>query len=676
MSPARTQHQPGLNAISKKEERPVSVRSAVMRDKKYSEFIRPMLASLTDQPFDNPDWIFELKWDGYRAIAEVGHKPVKLYSRNGLSFAELYPSVINALNHLNIDAVLDGEIVVLDKNGKPSFQKLQHYSGYRSLPLVYYVFDCLFFEGRDLRDLPLLERKKILKEILPANDVLKYSDHVEASGKSFFKEAVKLNIEGILAKQANSLYETGKRTTNWLKIKNHNTQEAIIAGYTAPRASRKYFGALILGRYKNKKLVYLGHTGTGYTDKVLKEVYSTLQPMIRETSPFDEKVPLNDTVTWVEPKVVCNVKYTELTDQGIMRHPVFMGLRIDKPAQEVNMIESKRKTAVKAPSKVKPVRKAKAPAKNPDAGDSEAEVIKANGHDVALTNQQKIYWPDEGYSKGDVIDYYNKVSDFIIPYLKDRPQSLRRNPNGIKDKGFFHKDAGGGAPSWVKRVSIYAESSKKDIQYILCNDRATLLYLNNLGCIEINPWNSRVQKPDQPDYLILDIDPSPNNTFEEVIDVAQVIKEVLDKAGATGYCKTSGATGMHVYVPLHASYTYEKVRPFAELVATIAAEQLPEIATLERSLAKRKNRIYVDYLQNSKGQTLSSVYSLRPVPGATVSTPLLWKEVKRGLSPLDFNIKSVHARLKRKGDLFSAVLTEKINLTKCIKNLESKWSKK
>lgn len=665
-------HRPSQNAIAKTVERPMSVRSAVVREKKYSEFIRPMLATLTDQPFDNPDWIFELKWDGYRAIAEVGHKQVKLYSRNGLSFDKLYPPVINALNDLDIEAVLDGEIVVLDKNGRPSFQKLQHYPGDRSLPIVYYIFDCLFFEGRDLRDLPLIERKKILKDILPANDILKYSDHIEASGKSFFKEAVKLHMEGILAKQANSLYETGKRTINWLKIKNHNTQEAIIAGYTAPRASRKYFGALILARYKNKKLVYLGHTGTGYTDKVLKDVYQKLQPIIRETSPFDEKIPLNDTVTWVEPKVVCNVKFTELTDQGIMRHPVFMGLRIDKPAQEVNMIESKSKAGVKAPSKkVKGIRKAKAPLKRPAASHSESTAVKVNGHVLNLTNRQKIYWPEEGYTKGDVIDYYNKVSDLIIPYLKDRPQSLRRNPNGIMDKGFFHKDAGGGAPEWVKRVSIYAESSRKDVQYILCNNRATLLYLNNLGCIEINPWNSRVQKPDHPDYLILDIDPSTSNSFEEVIDVALVIKDVLDKAGATGYCKTSGATGMHIYVPLHASYTYEKVRPFAELVARMAAEQLPEIATLERSLAKRKNRIYIDYLQNSKGQTLSSVYSLRPVPGATVSTPLLWKEVKRGLSPMDFTIKSVHARLKRKGDVFSAVLTEKINVAKCIKNLES-----
>lgn len=665
-------HRPSQNAIAKTVERPMSVRSAVVREKKYSEFIRPMLATLTDQPFDNPDWIFELKWDGYRAIAEVGHKQVKLYSRNGLSFDKLYPPVINALNDLDIEAVLDGEIVVLDKNGRPSFQKLQHYPGDRSLPIVYYIFDCLFFEGRDLRDLPLIERKKILKDILPANDILKYSDHIEASGKSFFKEAVKLHMEGILAKQANSLYETGKRTINWLKIKNHNTQEAIIAGYTAPRASRKYFGALILARYKNKKLVYLGHTGTGYTDKVLKDVYQKLQPIIRETSPFDEKIPLNDTVTWVEPKVVCNVKFTELTDQGIMRHPVFMGLRIDKPAQEVNMIESKSKAGVKAPSKkVKGIRKAKAPLKRPAASHSENTAVKVNGHVLNLTNRQKIYWPEEGYTKGDVIDYYNKVSDLIIPYLKDRPQSLRRNPNGIMDKGFFHKDAGGGAPEWVKRVSIYAESSRKDVQYILCNNRATLLYLNNLGCIEINPWNSRVQKPDHPDYLILDIDPSTSNSFEEVIDVALVIKDVLDKAGATGYCKTSGATGMHIYVPLHASYTYEKVRPFAELVARMAAEQLPEIATLERSLAKRKNRIYIDYLQNSKGQTLSSVYSLRPVPGATVSTPLLWKEVKRGLSPMDFSIKSVHARLKRKGDVFSAVLTEKINVAKCIKNLES-----
>jgi len=305
----------------------------------------------------------------------------------------------------------------------------------------------------------------------------------------------------------------------------------------------------------------------------------------------------------------------------------------------------------------------------PGASTSE---VKVNGRVVKLTNQQKLYWPEEGYTKGDMIRYYDEVADYILPYLKDRPQSLRRNPNGIHDKGFFHKDAGEGAPSWVKHISLRAESTNKDVAYILCNNLATLLYLNNLGCIEINPWNSRIKKLDYPDYLILDIDPSDKNTFDEVIDVALVIKSVLDKGGATSYCKTSGATGMHVYVPLHGAYTYEEARRFAEVVALHTVEQLPLIATVERSLKNRKDRIYVDYLQNSRGQTLSSVYSLRPVPGATVSTPLLWKEVRHGLTPGQFTIKTLPKRLAKKGDLFAGVLKDRNNLTKCLTLLHAK----
>lgn len=313
----------------------------------------------------------------------------------------------------------------------------------------------------------------------------------------------------------------------------------------------------------------------------------------------------------------------------------------------------------------------RAPRKKDTGTDSENEkTLTINRHQVKLTNQQKIFWPDEGYTKGDVITYYNTISSYILPYLKDRPQSLKRNPNGIMEKGFYHKDAGDAAPDWVSRVSILAESTHKTVDYIICNNRETLLYLNNLGCIEINPWNSRASKPEHPDYLVLDIDPDEKNTFDEVIDVALIIHEILEKAGATSYCKTSGATGMHIYVPLHAVYPYDQVRPFAELVARLANEQLPKTTTLERPLHKRKGRIYIDYLQNSRGQTLASVYSLRPVPHATVSTPLEWKEVRHGLTPLDFDINSISRRLEKKGDLFRGVLREKTDLKKCIAKLE------
>jgi bifunctional non-homologous end joining protein LigD len=657
----------GKESGAKKEQTPVtSVRSPRAKERKFKDYIKPMLATLTDEPFDNPDWIFEVKWDGYRAIAEINKGDVKFYSRNGLSFVELYPEVAAELKKIKKNCTIDGEVVVLDEDGKPSFQKLQQFGMNRHFPILYYVFDCLSYSGKDISDKPLVERKKILEKLLPKSNVLKYSEHIAGDGISFYNESKKLDLEGIMAKRSNSVYETGRRTADWLKVKNHNTQEAVIAGYTAPRASRKYFGSLVLGIYQKGKLKYMGHTGTGYTEKVLKDVFEQLQPYTTDFSPFDTKVPLNSAVTWVKPLLVCNVKYSELTHDGILRHPVFMGLRIDKKANEVDQLEANMKT----PTKKKPARKVakKTPSRKTDEG--KGITIKANGHDVLVTNTQKVFWPDEGYTKGDVIDYYNTISSFILPHLKDRPQSLKRNPNGIKDKGFFHKDAGGAAPSWVEHTKVRSDSTQKIVNYILCNNKATLLYLANLGCIELNPWNSRIKSPDHPDYLIMDIDPSDSNTFKEVVDVAIVIKEVLDKAGASCYCKTSGATGIHIYVPLHAAYTYEQARHFAEIVAVLTAEQIPKLATVERSLDKRKGRIYVDYLQNSRGQTLSSVYSIRPVPGATVSTPIEWKELTHDLDPKDFTIKTIHKRLGKLGDIFSGVLKDKNNLIKCIKALE------
>jgi len=288
---------------------------------------------------------------------------------------------------------------------------------------------------------------------------------------------------------------------------------------------------------------------------------------------------------------------------------------------------------------------------------------------VTLTNQDKIYWPDEGITKGDLINYYSTISAYILPYLKGRPQSLRRNPNGIADKGFFHKDAGQEAPDWVETITIPSESADKDIEYILCNNKASLLYLNNLGCIELNPWNSKISNLYNPDYMVIDLDPSEKNTFEQIIDAALVVKDILDKAGVNAYCKTSGSRGLHIYVPLKAQYEYDRVREFAEIVATRTQEQLPDTTTMERPLNKRKGRIYLDYLQNKKGQTLASVYSVRPKPGATVSTPLLWKEVKYGLHPSQFNIFNIGKRLDKHGDLFAGVLKEKTNIEKCIKAL-------
>ena len=450
--------------------------------RKLEHYIEPMLASLGDEPFDGKNWVFELKWDGYRAIAEVDKKKVKLYSRNGLSFNERYPTVADELAQLNLRAVLDGEVMVFNEDGRPDFQKLQHYDDNRHLPLVYYVFDILSLNNKDLKDLPLTERKEILKKALPANDVIRYSDHVEEKGKAFFEQVQKKNLEGIMAKKADSTYVTGVRTREWLKIKHTHTREAIIAGYTEARGSRKHFGALILGEYKNKKLHYIGHTGTGFTEKKLKEMWTMMQKLVIDKSPFEEKVPVNSPVTWIRPAIVCEIKYSEITRDGVLRHPVFLRWRDDKKPSEVKP----------EPEPVKQKQKQKE--KEEEKPKAKDRVVTANRREIVLSNVDKIYWPEEQITKGEMIAYYETMADYILPYLKDRPLSLKRQPNGIKDDGFFQKDAGGMAPSWMKIAPVHSESNNKIIQYLVCNDKASLLFIANLGCIEMNPWNSRVQQ--------------------------------------------------------------------------------------------------------------------------------------------------------------------------------------
>ncbi len=615
-----------------------------------------MLARETDSAFDDKQWLFEIKWDGYRAISEINDGKVLLYSRNGNSFANDYPLVAQELKKIKHDAVLDGEIVILNKEGKSDFQKLQHYEDNTQYPICYYVFDLLSLNGKSTYELPLIERKQLLKKLLPENPVIKYSEHITTTGKAFFEAAKQNNLEGIIAKKSDSLYHPGTRSSNWLKIKYHKSQEVIIAGFTQPTGSRKYFGALVLAIPDGSKLQYVGHTGSGFTDKDLREMYHILKPLIQKKSPFDKVVKTNAAVTWVKPVLVAEIKFTEWTTDNKMRHPIFLRLRADKPVNEINMTS---------------IKKEKKPAQQPEAEEKPNGEIRAFGKiKVNTTNLNKLYFPDEAITKGMVIDYYQQVAEYILPYLKERPQSLKRNPNGILDKGFFHKDAGDEAPDWVKSVKLYSESAKKEIDYIICNDKQTLVYLNNLGCIELNPWNSTKKALDKPTYLIIDIDPSEKNTFEQVIETTLAFKAILDKAGADCYCKTSGATGLHIFIPMGKKYLYEQVKDFAHFLSILVNEQLPTFTSLDRNLQKRGNKkIYLDYLQNRRGQTIASAYSLRPHPGATVSTPLLWKEVKQGLTPSAFTIDTVLPRLKKIGDIFSNVLGKGIDLKKCLDKL-------
>lgn len=646
--------------------------------KKMQKYIKPMLAKETAEPFDSSDWLFEIKWDGYRAIAEKKNDKVLLYSRNGLDFKATYPIVVSQLKNVKADAIMDGEIVVLNDDGKPDFQFLQHYSENQDRPIQYYVFDLLRLNGKDTTSLPLIDRKELLKQIIPPDDpVIKYSDHILENGNSFFQVSKERDLEGIMAKKIDSKYYPGKRTTDWLKIKNHKTAEVIIAGYTEPAGSRKYFGSLILAAKEGNKFIYMGNAGTGFNQQSLKELYDLFQPLVQKKSPFEEKIKNSGKVTWMKPELICEVKFSEVTADGKLRHPVFLRLRNDKTINEINMdnlkdIEKSARTKAKKKSSSKSKAANSAVHSKKNENDATDKVYSFGNNKVTVTHARKIYFPDEKVTKGDVADYYISMADYILPYLKGRPESLLRNPNGIKAKGFFQKDAADDTPSYVHCKQIHSDSTNKEVNYIVCDNIETLVYLNNLGCIEINPWHSTVEDLDKPDYLMIDIDPSDKNTFEQVIEVALSVKKVLDNAGASSFCKTSGASGMHVYVPTGKKYDYEQVKDFAYLVCMMVNDELKSFTTLERNLQKRGNKhIYMDYLQNRRGQTISSVYSLRPKPGATVSTPLLWEEVKPGLSPRQFTIFNTLERVKEMGDIFKGVLGKGIDLQKCLQNLQS-----
>ncbi len=433
-----------------------------------------------------------------------------------------------------------------------------------------------------------------------------------------------------------------------VKNKNIQSTEAVIAGYTEPKGGGSHFGSLVLANKKGRVWQYRGHVGPGFSTALLALVKKKMKPLEIKSSPFKKDVPLNGKVTWLKPELIADIAYTELTRDKIFRHSVFLRLRDEKDVNDVNeeLVEE-----------IKEVKR--------------NEEIKAGQYKVKITNSLKIFWPDEGYSKGDVIEYYDKISSFILPHLKGRPLSLKRNPNGIRDEGFFHKDAGENAPEFADVYKVKSGSNCKVIDYIVCNNKATLLYLAILGCIEMNAWNSTTSKPGHPTWMVIDIDPSAKNTFREVVDTALATKSVLDKAGISSYCKTSGSSGLHVYVPVKNKYDYKEVKDFAQIIASLVNEQLPQTTSLERSLKKRGNKIYIDYLQNRSGQTLASVFSLRPVKGANASVPLDWKEVNHQLHPSQFNIENMLQRIKKKGDIFKPVLSGSANIEKALKALHA-----
>ena len=608
----------------------------------------PMMAKLEAKVFDEPGWLYEKKLDGYRAIGYTGKK-AKLISRNGIDFSSKYKTVIDELKAMEEDAILDGELVIEDKSGKSRFQHIQNYDGDTdSQTLKYYVFDLLNLSGHDLQGLELYRRKELLKRLivpLKSKRII-YNDHIESKGTELFGKAKKEEWEGIIGKDAHSYYISGKRSDRWLKFKLQNSQEAIICGYTVPTGSRKHFGALVLGINDGNKIRYIGNCGTGFNEASIKELYTQMHPLETGKKPFDEKkVHQRTKVTWIKPELVCEVWYAEWTGDGHLRQPVYKGLRIDKDKEKVVM-------------------------ETPDTQLADEETINFGRKALKVTHLNKVFWKQEGITKGDLIHYYQDMAEYLVPYLKDRPISMRRQPNGTEDDGFFQKDVDvTHLPSWVKTHPLYSESNDKNINYIIGSDAATLMYMVNLGCIEINPWLSSYKKPDNPDFVVIDIDPH-DVPFTEAVDVALKTKEIFDRMKLDVFIKTSGSKGLHIYCYVGAKYDYDFTKMFAEYVAKLVHDELPDITSVERNPAKRKNKTYVDFLQNRRGQTIACPYSVRPKPGATVSAPLHWNEVNHELKLSNYNIHNMLDRVKKMDDPWKDLTNNKTDLKKALELLK------
>ena len=657
--------------------------------------VEPMLATTTEAPPTGDNWQYEIKWDGFRLQAEVNASGVKLWSRNGQDYTARFAPVAEELAALAVPALIDGEVVVVDASGRSSFQALQNYlrgglpadaaggDGSPAEPagdgrLVYYAFDLLRLDGRDLTGLPLSRRFDLLERALPPGQHLKTSGHIVGDGLKLLAAAAKQNLEGLMIKRADSAYQPGRRSGDWLKLKTHHRQEMIIIGWTDPGGSRQNLGSLALGFYDaRRRLTYAGHVGSGFNDQDLAELAKLLAPLAVEICPVNP-TPKGESLThWVKPELVCEVQFTEWTVDNQLRHPVFVGLRSDKPAAKV-VREEPAATAVKPTADPAPTAGSKS---SPAAAHHTAApghtavpniVLRLNGHEVTVTHPTKIYWPEkdpaQGATKLDLIKYYQSVAPTLLPYLKDRPESLNRHPHGILGEHFYQKNLVD-HPSWAKTTDLHSDEAERIVHYLLCQDEATLAYMNNLGCIEINPWSSRVGHLDNPDYCVIDLDPE-GIGFDAVIKVAQTVHAVLTELGIPGYPKTTGATGIHIFIPMGVKYTYDQVRDFAHLLVQLVHDRLPELTSLERHPEKRQGKVYLDYLQNSRGQTLACAYSVRPQPGATVSAPLAWSEVKAGLTPQMFTIRDMAARLKLDAKLWQPVLGAGIKMPEIIAKLE------
>jgi bifunctional non-homologous end joining protein LigD len=618
-------------------------------------FFPPMSASIAEAIPRDTDWMFEVKWDGVRGLTFIDDGTVTIYTRNNNRCERQYPELQVLPHYIDaLQAIVDGEIVVYDSRGISKFELIQpriHTQDAAAIakmahknPVHFYAFDLLYVDGYDLRGCPLVERKRALEAIVMPFPLLKVSGHLTGKGEDLLEAARQNGLEGLIAKSGSSMYES-KRSRSWLKLKVTTEQELVIGGFTP--GERDTFGSLAVGFYEGGKLIYAGNVGTGFTEKVLRQLLEKMQTRIVERMPFapDKAIPAG--TVWLRPELTAQVKFTEWTNDRKLRAPVYLGLR-----EDVNAAEVGREAA-------------------PDsllAPDKKEVAITIDGHALKFTNLDKVYFPDDGFTKRDLLNYYDAVSSLLLPYLKDRALSLKRYPNGIRAPFFFQKNTPETYPGWLRTESIGEKGH--EIRYVLADDRAALLYLTNLGCIDQNPSMSRVGSLENPDFILIDLDPY-DCSFDKIVEAALLVKSKLDAIGLTGYPKTTGGDGLHIYVPIESRYTFEQARSFAEVIARLAAAERPELFTTPRSVEKRqKNRVYFDYMQLAESKTISAPYVVRAHAGAPVATPLAWDEVKPGLKPGQFTMANAVDRFTRVGDLFAGVLTNPQNLEKAFANLE------
>ncbi|HQZ17785.1 MAG TPA: DNA ligase D, partial [Vicinamibacteria bacterium] len=632
-----------------------------------------MLAEDADRAFSDPNFIYELKYDGYRLLVVVEDGRCDLVYRRGSKATDLYPEIARAASLLPFSRlVLDGELVCLDDNARPSFSRLQQRSQLRRtadvaaaavrLPATLQAFDILGFEDFDLRSLPLVERKAILREVLPRAGPLRFVDHIPAEGILFYQEVERMGLEGVMAKRADSKYRPG-RSNDWRKLKTDKVADFVVIGMTAAEGSRTGFGALHLAAYTRvpaegdvrlaePRLIYAGRVGSGFTEDQLKTFQALLEKDVVAAPPcaiVDE--PKGS--TYVSPRHVVEVRFKSWSAQSLLRQPVFLRWRDDKPPEEC----------------LRPGEDAGGPEEKRESAEAPNVVVDKT---VRFTNLTKVFWPVSeanpvAYTKGDLIDYYRNVAPWFLPYLADRPITLTRYPDGINGKSFFQKDAPPFIPGWMRTERLWSEDTGKELDLIIGGDRSsgdleTLLFIANLGAIVLHAWNARASDPARPDWIILDLDPK-EAPFEHVITLAQEARALCEEISLPCFAKTTGSSGLHVLIPTGGALTHEQCKTFAEVLARVIVTRRDTIATIVRIPAHRGGKVYIDFLQNGHGKLLVAPFSVRPLPGAPVSMPLLWSEVREGLTPRQFTIANAIPRLQSlERDPLIGVLSEKPDL--------------